>query len=72
MVPPPLSLACGNGLLVWKGAIWSADMFLLFLQDNQIKEILEKGSQTITLTIIPTFIFEHMIKWYVQVILSLL
>ena len=47
-------------------------LLTLVLQDKDIKDILEKGGQTISLTIIPTFIFEHMIKWYVQVILSLL
>ena len=34
------------------------------LQDSDIKAILEKAGQTITLTIIPTFIFEHMVKWW--------
>lgn len=75
---PPLPLK-----LVAMGFLCARELFeytcqllsiVLVLQDNNIKEILEKGGQTITLTIIPTFIYEHMIKWYVhvQVILSLL
>ncbi|KAJ7333686.1 hypothetical protein OS493_015768 [Desmophyllum pertusum] len=54
--------AARNGLLIEHNLVEVNGQNVVGLKDNLIKEILEKCSQTITLTIIPTFIFEHMVK----------
>lgn len=54
--------AARNGLLIEHNLVEVNGQNVVGLKDNDIKVILEKGGRTISLTIIPTFIFEHMIK----------
>lgn len=54
--------AARNGLLIEHNLVEVNGQNVVGLKDKDIKDILEKGSQTISLTIIPTFIYEHMIK----------
>lgn len=54
--------AARNGLLTEHNLVEVNGQNVVGLKDSDIKAILEKAGQTITLTIIPTFIFEHMVK----------
>lgn len=54
--------AARNGLLTEHNLVEVNGQNVVGLKDNDIKAILEKGGQTITLTVIPTFIYEHIIK----------
>ncbi|CAH3195390.1 unnamed protein product [Porites evermanni] len=54
--------AARNGLLTEHNLVEVNGQNVVGLKDNDIKAILEKGGQTITLTVIPTFIYEHIMK----------
>lgn len=54
--------AARNGLLIEHNLVEVNGQNVVGLKDSDIKAILEKAGQTITLTIVPTFIFEHMVK----------
>lgn len=54
--------AARNGLLTEHNLVEVNGQNVVGLKDNDIKAILEKGGQTITLTVIPTFIYEHIVK----------
>ena len=36
---------------------------LTVLQDSEIGEIIDNGDRTITVTIMPSFLYEHVVKW---------
>ena len=38
----------------------------LCLQDKLVQEIMINGGQTVTITIMPTFVYEHIVKRYVM------
>lgn len=54
--------AARNGLLTEHNFVEVNGQNVVGLKDNDIKAILDKAGSTVTLTIIPTFIYEHMIK----------
>lgn len=54
--------AARNGLLTEHNLTEVNGQNVVGLKDNDIKAILDKAGQTITLTILPTFIYEHMMK----------
>ncbi|KAK2574214.1 Syntenin-1 [Acropora cervicornis] len=54
--------AARNGLLTEHNFVEVNGQNVVGLKDNDIKAILDKAGSTVTLTIIPTFIYDHMIK----------
>lgn len=54
--------AARNGLLTEHNFVEVNGQNVVGLKDSDIKEILDKGGRTISLTIIPSFIYEQMIK----------
>jgi len=39
------------------------NVFFSFYQDKDISKILSDSDRSLTITIMPTFIYEHMVKW---------
>ena len=37
----------------------------LFYQDKETKQIIDQGDRSVTFTIVPTFVFKHIMKKYV-------
>ena len=38
---------------------------LMYFQDDKISEIIDAGGRTITVTVMPSFLYDHICKWYV-------
>jgi syntenin-1 len=54
--------AARNGLLIDHALLEVQGQNVIGLKDKEILEILAHGGKTITLTIMPNFVFDHMMK----------
>lgn len=56
------STAAKNGLLIDHHILEINGQNIVGMKDKDVTNIIEKGGQIITLTIIPSFIYDHMMK----------
>lgn len=56
------STAAKNGLLIDHQILEINGQNIVGMKDKEVTSIIEKGGQIITLTIIPSFIYDHMMK----------
>ena len=56
------SSAARNGLLIDHQVLEINAQNVVGMKDKEITKLIESGGQVVTVTIIPSFIYEHMIK----------
>lgn len=56
------SSAARNGLLIDHYLLEVNGQNVVGLKDKQVHEIIEQGGNVITVTVMPAFVFEHMMK----------
>lgn len=59
------SSAAKNGLLIDHHILEVNGQNVVGMKDKELTDVIERGGQIITLTIIPSYIFDHMMKKWV-------
>ena len=57
------SSACRNGVLIEHNLIEVNGQNVVGLKDKETAKIFEEVPSTVTITIMPTILYEHVVKW---------